>query len=146
MKRLCAAVLLASSCVLSASTAEPDWPNVEQHAIDLLQRYVRIRSVDPPADTGETAKLLQSEFAAAGLEAKLYESAPGGKTNLIVRLPGKDRSKRPLLLLNHMDVVPVDKSRWTEDPFGADIKAGLIWSRGTLDMKSTGVMQLTALI
>jgi acetylornithine deacetylase/succinyl-diaminopimelate desuccinylase-like protein len=146
MKRLCAAVLLAGFCALSASAAEPDWPNVEQHAIDLLQRYVRIRSVDPPADTSQTAKLLQSEFAAAGLQATLYESAPGGKTNLVVRLPGKDRAKRPLLLLNHMDVVPVDKSRWTEDPFGADIKDGVIWGRGALDMKSTGVMQLTALI
>ncbi len=131
---------------LTSSAAEPDWPHVEQHATDLLQRYVRIASINPPADTSETAKLLKSDFAAAGLEAKLYPSGPGGKTNLMVRLPGQDRSKRPLLLLNHMDVVPVDASRWQGSPFGADIRDGMMWGRGTLDMKSTGIMQLTALI
>lgn len=145
MRRFFAVALLAS-IVLAAKAATPDWPAVEQHAIELLQHYVRIRSINPPADTSETAKLLQSEFAAAGLVAKTYESGPGGQTNLLVRLPGKDRSKRPLLLLNHMDVVPVDASRWKENPFGAEIKDGMIWGRGTLDMKSTGVMELTALI
>ncbi len=119
---------------------------VEQHAIDLLQRYVRIASVNPPADTSATAKLLKDEFAAAGMEAKLYTSGPNGKTNLIVRLPGRDRAKRPLLLLNHMDVVPVDPARWKQNPFGAQIEGGMMWGRGTLDMKSTGIMELTALI
>jgi acetylornithine deacetylase/succinyl-diaminopimelate desuccinylase-like protein len=125
--------------------ATPDWPEVEQHAIDLLQQYVRLRSINPPANTTETAKLLRSEFTAAGFESKLYESGPG-HVNLLVRLPGKDRAKRPLLLLNHMDVVPVDASRWKQDPFGAKIENGEMWGRGSLDMKSTGVAQLTALI
>ena len=80
--------------VLPVFPAEPDWPTVENHAVDLLGRYVRLRSINPPADTSATAKLLAAEFAAAGMEAKLYESGPGGKTNLLVRLPGKDRSKR----------------------------------------------------
>jgi acetylornithine deacetylase/succinyl-diaminopimelate desuccinylase-like protein len=127
-------------------SAEPDWPTVEKHAVDLLGRYVRIRSINPPADTSATAKLLAAEFAAAGMEAKLYESGPGGKTNLLVRLPGRDRSQRPLLLLNHMDVVPVDASRWNKDPFGAEVADGVMWGRGTLDMKSTGVIELTTLI
>lgn len=129
-----------------AAPTEPDWPAVEQHAVDLLRQYVRIRSVNPPADTSETAKLLQHEFATAGIEAKLYVSGPGGKTNLLVRLPGSDRSKRPLLLLNHMDVVPVDAARWKQDPFGASIEGNVLWGRGSLDMKSVGVLQLTALI
>jgi acetylornithine deacetylase/succinyl-diaminopimelate desuccinylase-like protein len=126
--------------------ATPDWPRVEQHATELLQQYIRIRSVNPPADTTGTAKLLQHEFELAGMEAKLYTSAAGGKTNLLVRLPGKDRAKRPLLLLNHMDVVPVDASRWKHDPFGGEIENGLIWGRGSLDMKSTAIQQLTALV
>lgn len=128
------------------SAAEPNWPQVEQHAIELLQRYVRIASVNPPADTSQTAKLIQSELAAAGIEATLYQSGSDGKTDLIARLPGRDRTKRPLLLLNHMDVVPVDPSRWKENPFGAEIKDGILWGRGSLDMKSTGIMQLTGLI
>ncbi len=129
-----------------AAAVEPNWPQTEQHALELLQRYVRIASVNPPADTSQTAKLIQSELAAAGIQSSLYQSGTGGKTDLIARLPGRDRTRRPLLLLNHMDVVPVDPSRWKENPFGAEIKGGDLWGRGSLDMKSTGIMQLTALI
>ena len=43
-------------------------------------------------------------------------------------------------------MVPVDAKAWDVDPFGADIKDGYIWGRGTLDMKGIGVEQLTALI
>ncbi len=146
MNVLRVSILVVTCCAFRAAAAEPDWPKVEQHATDLLQRYVRIASVNPPADTSETAKLLKSELATAGIEAKLYQSGPGGKTNLIARLPGRDRSKPTLLLLNHMDVVPVDRARWKENPFGAEIKNGEMWGRGTLDMKSTGIMELTALM
>jgi acetylornithine deacetylase/succinyl-diaminopimelate desuccinylase-like protein len=45
-----------------------------------------------------------------------------------------------------MDVVPVDASRWKQDPFGAEIKDGILWGRGSLDMKSTAIQQLTALV
>ena len=141
--RLAAAFVL---CAFGISAAEPDWPKVESHAIDLLQRYVRIASINPPADTRETANLLAGEFAAAGLEAKIYQAGNHGESNLTVRLAGRDRSKRPLLLLNHMDVVPVDPAQWKFPPFGAVIQGGIMWGRGTLDMKSTGIMQLTALI
>lgn len=125
--------------------AAPDWSATEAHAIDLLQRYVRIASVNPPADTSGTAHLLETEFAAIGLKAELFPTGPGARTNLLVRPPGKDRSKRPLVLLNHMDVVPADASRWKMDPFAAPIEGGDLWGRGTLDMKSTGILQLTAI-
>jgi acetylornithine deacetylase/succinyl-diaminopimelate desuccinylase-like protein len=141
-----ALLAVASLSPLLACAAEPDWPAVEDHATQLLQKYVRIRSINPPASTREAAELLRAEFASAGLEAKLYESDPSGKVNLLVRLPGRDRSKKPLLLLNHMDVVPVDPKQWKEDPFGAEIKNGILWGRGSVDMKSTAILQLTALI
>ena len=130
---------------VALSSAQPDWPAVEQHAIALLQQYVRIKSVNPPSDTRAAAELLRAEFSAAGLEPTLYD-AGNNHINLLVRLPGRDRTKRPLLLLNHMDVVPVDPSQWKEDPFGAEIRDGQLWGRGSLDMKSTAIAQLTALI
>lgn len=133
-------------CAFSISAAEPDWPKVEQHAIAFLKRYVEVESVNPPADTRLAAELLTGEFAAAGLKAETYPAGPYGQTNLIVRLEGRDRSKRPLLLLNHMDVVPVDRAHWKFPPFGGVIFKGQMWGRGTLDMKSTGIMQLTALV
>jgi acetylornithine deacetylase/succinyl-diaminopimelate desuccinylase-like protein len=140
-------LLLLSPIFLCASILgkEPDWPAKEAHAIDLLQRYVRIASVNPPADTAEAARFLAAELSANGITSKTYTSG-SGKVNLLARLPGRERSLRPLLLLNHMDVVPVDKTRWTEDPFGGALKAGQIWGRGSLDMKSTGVIQLETLL
>jgi acetylornithine deacetylase/succinyl-diaminopimelate desuccinylase-like protein len=131
--------------VFPAQAAQPDWPQVEQHAITLLQHYVQIKSINPPADTSAAAQFLQKELAADGLRAELYKVDGGGKTNLLVRLPGRDHSKKPLLLLNHMDVVPADTTRWKQDPFAALIEGGQMWGRGTLDMKSTAIMQLTAL-
>jgi acetylornithine deacetylase/succinyl-diaminopimelate desuccinylase-like protein len=140
-------LLLLSPIVLCASllAKEPDWPKAEAHALDLLQHYIQIASVNPPANTTDAASFLAAELSAKGVEAKTYASA-AGKVNLLARLPGRNRSLRPLLLLNHMDVVPVDKSRWTEDPFGGELKGGQVWGRGSLDMKSTGIIQLTTFL
>ncbi len=129
-----------------AAGAEPNWKAIEDHALEFLQQYVRIQSVDPPADTRAAAALFKAELERNGLSPRLYGSGPDGKTNLVVRLPGRDRTKKPLLLLNHFDVVPVDAKAWSMDPFGAILKDGNIWGRGTLDMKGIGVQQLTALI
>ena len=137
-------------CVLllgvSGFAAEPDWPQVEKHGVEFLQQYVRIATVNPPADTAPAAALVQAELEKNGLAPKLYHSGPGGQTNLVVRLKGRDSSKKPLLLLNHLDVVPVDAKAWGMDPFSAMIRDGFIWGRGTLDMKGLGVQQMMALI
>lgn len=129
-----------------AWAAEPQWPQVEQHALELLQQYVRIQSVNPPANTAAAAALLKAELQRNGFAPVLYTSGAGGQTNLVVRLKGRDSSRKPLLLLNHMDVVPVDAKAWDVDPFGAVIRDGYIWGRGTLDMKGIAVQQMTALI
>ncbi len=142
MKPLLTLLLLTSV----SYAAEPDWNAIDKHAVELLQKYVRIPSINPPADTRPTSALLKAELEAAGFTVKLYPSGPNGQTNLITRLAGRDRTKKPLLLLNHQDVVPVDRKAWSEDPFGALSKDGWIWGRGTLDMKGIGVQQLTALI
>ena len=144
----------ARACLLSlfllvpsfVHAAEPDWIQLEKRAVEFLQQYLRVRSVNPPADTRETAALIKAELERNGLTPKLYESGPTGQTNLVVRLPGRDASNKPLLLLNHMDVVPVDEKAWKVDPFGAVIRDGQIWGRGALDMKGLGVQQLMALI
>jgi len=129
-----------------AFAAEPDWAAIEKHALDFLQQYVRIASVNPPADTRATAALVKQELERNGLSPRLYTSGPDAQTNLVVRLKGRDSAKKPLLLLNHFDVVPVDPKAWDIDPFGAILRDGYIWGRGTLDMKGIGVQQLTALI
>ncbi len=130
----------------TAFAAEPDWRTVEDRALELLVKYVRMQTVNPPANTRAAAEMFRAELEAVGLKPTLYTSGPDGQTNLVVRMAGRDRSTKPLLLLNHFDVVPVDRKAWSMDPFAALIKDGVIWGRGTLDMKGIGVQQLTALI
>ncbi len=132
-------------CVASVHAAEPDWPKVEATALNLLQQYIRIESVNPPIDSRKSSAFFKAELEKAGLHPKLLGSSPE-KMNLVIRLEGRDRSKKPLVLLNHFDVVPVDRSAWAMDPFAAVIKDGMIWGRGALDMKGIAIMHLMSLI
>jgi acetylornithine deacetylase/succinyl-diaminopimelate desuccinylase-like protein len=142
MRLLAAFVLL----VAVSRASEPDWKAIDQHALDFLQQYLRVETVNPPADTRASSALIKSELEAAGFTVTLYPSGPNGQTNLITRLPGRDRTKKPLLLLNHQDVVPVDRKAWSVDPFAGLIKDGWMWGRGALDMKGIATEQITALI
>jgi acetylornithine deacetylase/succinyl-diaminopimelate desuccinylase-like protein len=126
--------------------AEPDWKAVDAESLDLLQRYLRIPSTNPPADTRAAAALFRDELAKVGITAKLYEAGPKGQVNLVARLEGRNKSKKPLVLMNHFDVVPVAREAWSMDPFGGIVKDGSIWGRGALDMKGIGIMQLMAVI
>src|SRR5947199_391380 len=56
------------------------------------------------------------------------------KILLLARLKGHG-SKRPLLILAHTDVVPVQREKWPVDPFGAILKDGYVWGRGSTDDK-----------
>jgi acetylornithine deacetylase/succinyl-diaminopimelate desuccinylase-like protein len=132
---------------MAAHAAEPDWAALDKDAVDLLQRYVRVESINPPADTSAAAALLKSALEAHGFSGvRIYPSGPNGQANLLVRLPGRDRSKKPLLLMNHLDVVPVDAAAWPVPPFSALIKDGVLWGRGAVDMKATGIQHLMALV
>jgi acetylornithine deacetylase/succinyl-diaminopimelate desuccinylase-like protein len=129
-----------------AFAAEPDWDRIGATALDLLQQYVRIESIDPPANTAEAANFVKRVLEQGGIKAQLYPSGPAGQTNLVARAAGRDRSKKPLLLLNHLDVVPVDRKAWKFDPFAAVIQNGEIWGRGTMDMKGIAIEQMMALV
>ncbi|MBI3207415.1 MAG: M20/M25/M40 family metallo-hydrolase [Candidatus Solibacter usitatus] len=126
--------------------AEPDWPAEEQRAVEFLQRYIRIQSVNPPVNSREATALFKGELESAGISVKLFETNATGAVNLLARLPGRDRAKKPLLLLNHFDVVPVDPKAWRVPPFGGLLQDGWIWGRGAMDMKGTGVMHLFSLL
>jgi acetylornithine deacetylase/succinyl-diaminopimelate desuccinylase-like protein len=84
---------------------------------------------------GETDALrpIEASLRAAGLQVDLVESAPG-RGNLVARYRGTG-AKRPLLLIAHVDVVPVDGQPWTVPPFHVTEKEGFLWGRGVNDDK-----------
>jgi acetylornithine deacetylase/succinyl-diaminopimelate desuccinylase-like protein len=117
-----------------------DWKEITDEATDLLSRYIAVDTSNPPGNEEAAALFLADILRREGLEAHLYQAAPG-RANLSARLRG-DGSKRPLILLNHTDVVPAEPPFWQEPPFAGTVRDGVIWGRGALDMKGMAVMEL----
>jgi acetylornithine deacetylase/succinyl-diaminopimelate desuccinylase-like protein len=72
-------------------------------------------------------------FEDVGVHADLFEAGPG-RGNLVARLKGSG-AKKPLLLLAHIDVVPVDRQPWTVPAFAVTEKDGFLYGRGINDDK-----------
>ncbi|MEN6475455.1 MAG: M20/M25/M40 family metallo-hydrolase [Syntrophaceae bacterium] len=116
----------------------------QPEAIEILRQYLCIDTTNPPGNEIEAARFLGSILEKEGIPYTIYESLPG-RASLVARLKGAG-AERPVLLLNHMDVVGVERGQWSVEPFGGVIKDGFIWGRGALDMKGMGIMQLMALL
>jgi acetylornithine deacetylase/succinyl-diaminopimelate desuccinylase-like protein len=120
-----------------------DWQAAGEAVTRLLSRYVQIDTSNPPGNERQAAEFLSEALCGRGLEPRLYESKPG-RANVVARVRGSGE-RGPILLLHHMDVVPADPSAWSCHPFGGDVCDGYLYGRGTLDMKSFGIMHLVAL-
>src|SRR5882762_4630558 len=129
---------------LMTAPSEADWTALGDEATGLLTRYLRINTTNPPGNEIAAARWLAVVLRRDGIEAQVFEPAPG-KANLYARLRG-DGSARPLILLNHMDVVLASPAYWQVDPFSGVVRDGYIWGRGALDMKGEGVAQLMTLL
>src|ERR1044072_8818191 len=121
-----------------------DWPRYQDQAVDLMQKYLRINTSNPPGNEIEAAKWFKSIFDQNGIQSEICEYKPG-RADIIARLKGNG-SKRPIILLSHMDVVTADASAWEVDPFSAEIKHGSIYGRGALDMKNEGLLHLMTML
>src|SRR5947207_1782775 len=119
-------MLLALACVALAATA------VQTEAGQILDEILRVDT----SHGNETAALqpLLVRFQRAGVRAQILESAPG-RGNLVARVPGTG-AMRPLLLLAHIDVVPVEGQPWTVPPFQPTEKDGYLYARGVNDDKA----------
>ena len=115
----------------------PDDTVLEREATDLLRTMIRNACVNDgtPASGGESrnADALEAYFAGSGLAFERYTAGPG-RVSLITRIEGHDRTAPTLLLMGHTDVVPVNASGWSRDPFAADVVDGVVWGRGATDM------------
>ena len=92
----------------------------------------------------EAAEYLGAHLERLGLTTTYVDAAPG-RTSVVARVPGADASKPALVLHGHTDVVPADPANWTVDPFGGEIRDGMLWGRGAVDMKDMDAMIVTAL-
>jgi acetylornithine deacetylase/succinyl-diaminopimelate desuccinylase-like protein len=128
------------SSVRGADTKDP-YPDM---AVDLLQQYLRIDTTVPPGNELKGALFYKQILDREGIPSVIDEFAPG-RANILATLKGSG-AKRPLILANHIDVVPADPARWKVPPFSGLLKDGVIHGRGAEDMKTEGILQLLALV
>ncbi len=127
-----------------ASDHKIDWDGVQQEALDLFIQYLKLDTTNPPGNEIRAADFFAGVCKREGIEHQVFEPFPGRST-IWARLRG-DGSRRPIILLNHTDVVPHDREFWTVEAFGGAVKEGFIYGRGAMDMKSLGMAQFVTLL
>ncbi len=108
---------------------------------------VKINTTNPPGNEQQAAKYIAGILTKEGITPEILDITPG-RSAVVARLRSSavpDPSKA-LLLVAHMDVVGVDKSKWSVDPFGGVIKDGYLYGRGSIDDKSMLAANLAAFI
>ena len=113
--------------------------------VELCQELIRIDTSnygngDGPGER-KAAEYVAGLFDEVGIESTIIEGAPG-RANVVARWGGGD-GRPPLLLHGHLDVVPAEAADWQVDPFAGEIRDGMVWGRGAVDMKDFDAMLLS---
>lgn len=118
---------------MSRSLSAPDWASVEAETLAQLQALIRFDTTNPPGNELPLAEYIARVLEAEGIQTRLLVPAPN-RAAVVARLPGNG-SKRPVMLLAHMDVVAVEPDKWSSDPFGGAVRDGYLYGRGAIDDK-----------
>ncbi|MEV7861887.1 M20/M25/M40 family metallo-hydrolase [Streptomyces hirsutus] len=120
----------------------------DEHALDEVVTFTSdlIRIDTTNRGGGDCRERPAAEYAAerlagAGLEPVLLERTPG-RTNVVARLAGTDPTADALLVHGHLDVVPAEAADWSVHPFSGEVRDGVVWGRGAVDMKNMDAMIL----
>src|SRR5215510_6231852 len=124
---------------------DPDFDAMAAEVNELLPRYIRIDTTNPPGNESQAADFLQAILTTEGIESKQLAAVPE-RANLIATLASGPTKLKPLVLLNHTDVVPVEADHWEVPPFAGATKDGFIWGRGALDMKGMALIELVVFL
>src|SRR4051795_592666 len=133
---LCAAVIAASIAAAPASLRAEALTGQQQLAFDIYKELVEIDTTTASGDTKRAAEAMAARLRAAGFaeaDAQVLSPAPR-KGNLVARLRGTG-TRKPILLLAHLDVVPARREDWSSDPFKLLEQDGYYYARGSGDDK-----------
>ena len=109
--------------------------------VGFLTDLIRIDTSNPVKPERPAAEYVAEKLAEVGLEPRIFESDPG-RASVVARFEGTDPSADALLVHGHLDVVPADAADWSVHPFAGEVKDGLVWGRGAVDMKDMDAMTL----
>lgn len=107
---------------------------MSSQVITLLQTLIQNACVnDGTRNSGHEHRSVETLLEYFGVAGEIFEPAPG-RQSLIYRISGTDPDAPSLALVPHLDVVPVEPSGWSQDPFGGEIIDGFVYGRGAIDM------------
>jgi acetylornithine deacetylase/succinyl-diaminopimelate desuccinylase-like protein len=121
----------------------PELPEVAAVARDLIRFDTTNHGGGRAAGEREAAEYVGAYLRDLGLRPEFYEPIDR-RTNVMARVPGRNRDKPALVLHGHLDVVPAIAEDWSVDPFEGVVRDGMLWGRGAVDMKDMDAMILTA--
>jgi acetylornithine deacetylase/succinyl-diaminopimelate desuccinylase-like protein len=130
--------------LLTSTAIAQNQSNLRDHARQYLIDLLRLDTTSPPGKETRVAEYLKRVADANGIASELLGKDPE-RLNFVARLRGSGK-QRPLLLMAHSDVVPVDRSQWSVDPFASEIRNGSIYGRGAEDDKSLLAAELAVLV
>ena len=125
------------------SEHDADPPEVARVAADLIRFDTTNFGGGRSRGEREAAEYAGAYLEALGLDVDYYEPIDR-RTNLSTRIPGRNPDKPAIILHGHLDVVPAVAEDWSVDPFAGEIRDGVLWGRGAVDMKDMDAMILTA--
>jgi acetylornithine deacetylase/succinyl-diaminopimelate desuccinylase-like protein len=118
-------------------------PEVVQVARDLIRFDTTNHGSGRAKGEREAAEYVGAYLEALGLTVEYHEPVPR-RTNVYARVAGRNPDKPALVLHGHLDVVPAVAADWSVDPFAGEIRDGMLWGRGAVDMKDMDAMILTS--
>ena len=122
-----------------------NWAMWTEQATEWLSAYIQVNTVNPPGNETLACDFLGKILDDEKISYDLYD--PGhDRATLVATLKGDGSRGKPLILLNHTDVVPFETDKWTVDPLGGEIRDGFIWGRGAQDMKGMGIIELVTFL
>ena len=121
-----------------------NWTSQQAETLRHFRALVQIDTSNPPGNEVRIVEYLEKVLAADGIPSTRFALDPN-RPNLVARLKGNG-SKRPVLMLAHTDVVGVQRDKWPVDPFGAILRDGYVWGRGTTDDKDNLTANLMTLL
>jgi aminoacylase len=118
----------------------------EDSAVTHLREYLRINSAHPTPDYDRGIAWIRNQAHEIGLDFHMVNFTKEKEFAIWLTWNGTNPTLKSILINSHMDVVAVDKSKWTYDPFEAfKDENGTIYARGAVDMKSGTVGALEAI-
>ncbi len=121
-----------------------DWEKEKSEILNHYRSLVQIDTRNPPGNETKAVEYIKKVLESEGIPTKTLALDPA-RANLVARLKGNG-SKKPLLILAHTDVVGVQREKWPVDPFGAILKDGYVWGRGSVDDKPVVAANLITML